>query len=145
MLSKISMLGLDGSPVFFHRRGERLKVPRYQNTFRLEPFKAFHAAAVDKIIRDVMESKLSAITSYQPDQTSKLCLEIANDVLKAVGKRDYDRCKVVTQVYIIQRFEQSIHAAFQCFWDVERDNYSYHVFENNYIYAWCCVFGIYYD
>lgn len=55
------------------------------------------------------------------------------------------RYKIVTQVYIIQRFQQSMHAAFQCFWDVERDNYSYHVFENNHIYAWCCVFGVYYD
>lgn len=67
------------------------QIPRYQNTYRLEPFKAFHAAAVDKIVRDVMEIKLSAITSYQSDQTSKLCLEIASDVLKAVGKKDYDR------------------------------------------------------
>ncbi|XP_011053044.1 PREDICTED: tctex1 domain-containing protein 1-like [Acromyrmex echinatior] len=121
------------------------QIPRYQNTYRLESYKAFHAVAVDKIIRDVMEIKLSTITSYQPDQTSKLCLEIAGDVLKAVYKKDYDRYKIVTQVYIIQRFQQSMNAAFQCLWDVERDNYSYHVFENNHIYACCCVFGIYYD
>ncbi|EGI66366.1 hypothetical protein G5I_05175 [Acromyrmex echinatior] len=68
-----------------------LEIPRYQNTYRLESYKAFHAVAVDKIIRDVMEIKLSTITSYQPDQTSKLCLEIAGDVLKAVYKKDYDR------------------------------------------------------
>ncbi|XP_039303576.1 dynein light chain Tctex-type protein 2B [Solenopsis invicta] len=144
-LSKLSMIGFNGAGILFYRRGDRLKIPRYQNTFRLEPFRAFHAATVDKIVRDVMEIKLSAITSYQPDQTSKLCLEIASDVLKAVGKKDYDRYKIVTQVYIIQRFQQSIHAAFQCLWDVERDNYSYHVLENNHIYAWCCVFGVYYD
>ncbi|XP_018401650.1 PREDICTED: tctex1 domain-containing protein 2-like [Cyphomyrmex costatus] len=144
-LSKLSMIGFNGAGILFHKRGDRLKIPRYQNTYRLEPFRAFHSVAVDKIVRDVMEIKLSAITSYQPDQTSKLCLEIASDVLKAVGKKDYDRYKIVTQVYIIQRFQQSMYTAFQCLWDVERDNYSYHVFENNHIYAWCCVFGVYYD
>lgn len=55
------------------------------------------------------------------------------------------RCKVVVQVNIIQRSRQSICAAFQCLWDVERDNYSYHVLENDHVHAWCCVFGIYYD
>ncbi|XP_032673372.1 tctex1 domain-containing protein 2-like [Odontomachus brunneus] len=144
-LSKFSMIGINGGPMLFHRRGDRLKIPKYQNTFRLLPFKAFHALAVDKIVRDVMETKLLAIRSYEPDQASKLCLEIAADVLKAVGKKDYDRCKVVVQVNIIQRCRQSICAAFQCLWDVERDNYSYHVLENDHVHAWCCVFGIYYD
>ncbi|XP_012054101.1 PREDICTED: uncharacterized protein LOC105617138 [Atta cephalotes] len=89
-LSKLSMIGFNGAGTLFHKR-DRLKISKYQNTYRLEPFRAFHAVAVDKIIRDVMEIKLSAITSYQPDQTSKLCLEIASDVLKAVCKKDYDR------------------------------------------------------
>lgn len=55
------------------------------------------------------------------------------------------RCKVAVQVSIVQRARQSIYAAFQCLWDVERDNYSYHVSENDHVHAWCCVFGIYYD
>ncbi|KOX69731.1 Tctex1 domain-containing protein 1, partial [Melipona quadrifasciata] len=55
------------------------------------------------------------------------------------------RYKLVVQVTIVQRFDQSVHGAFQCLWDVERDNYSYYVFENNHIHAWCCVFGLYYD
>ncbi|XP_014474301.1 PREDICTED: tctex1 domain-containing protein 2-like [Dinoponera quadriceps] len=144
-LSKFSMIGINGSPMFFHRRGDRLKMPKYQNTFRLLPFKPFHALAVDKIVRDVMETKLLAITSYEPDHASKLCLEIAADVLKAVEKKDYDRRKLVVQVNIIQRYRQGICAAFQCLWDVEHDNYSYHVSENDHVHAWCCVFGIYYD
>ncbi|XP_070528280.1 dynein light chain Tctex-type 5 [Cardiocondyla obscurior] len=100
---------------------------------------------VDKILRDVIEIKLSMVTSYHSNQTSRFCLEIVIDVLKAIGKKTYDRYKIVTQVHIIQRDQQSLHAAFQYLWDAERDNYSYHVFENNHIYAWCCVFGVYYD
>ncbi|XP_011151687.1 tctex1 domain-containing protein 1 [Harpegnathos saltator] len=140
------MIGINGGlTMLFHRRGDRLKIPRYQNTFRLLPFKAFHALTVDKIVRGVMERKLSAITSYEPDQASKLCLEIAADVLKTVVKKDYDRCKLAVQVSIVQRCRQSICAAFQCLWDVERDNYSCHVLESDHVHAWCCVFGIYYD
>lgn len=55
------------------------------------------------------------------------------------------RYKFVAQVTIVQRNDQAIHAGFQSLWDAERDNYSCYVFENNHIYAWCCVFGIYYE
>ncbi|KAL0100668.1 hypothetical protein PUN28_019219 [Cardiocondyla obscurior] len=100
------MIGFNGAGILFRRRADRLK-----------------------ILRDVIEIKLSMVTSYHSNQTSRFCLEIVIDVLKAIGKKTYD----------------SLHAAFQYLWDAERDNYSYHVFENNHIYAWCCVFGVYYD
>ncbi|XP_053972970.1 dynein light chain Tctex-type protein 2B-like isoform X1 [Hylaeus volcanicus] len=163
--SKMSTLVSLGSRMFFHRRGDRLKVrptmasvnrhdftsvkclqiPKYQNTYRLESFDSFNAEAVDKIVLQVMEDKLSTVTSYQPSEMGKLCKEIGAELQKAIGKKDYDRYKIVAQVTIAQRLDQSVHAAFQCLWDVERDNYSYYVYENNHIYAWCCVFGIYYE
>ncbi|XP_053972971.1 dynein light chain Tctex-type protein 2B-like isoform X2 [Hylaeus volcanicus] len=143
--SKMSTLVSLGSRMFFHRRGDRLKIPKYQNTYRLESFDSFNAEAVDKIVLQVMEDKLSTVTSYQPSEMGKLCKEIGAELQKAIGKKDYDRYKIVAQVTIAQRLDQSVHAAFQCLWDVERDNYSYYVYENNHIYAWCCVFGIYYE
>ncbi|XP_043675661.1 dynein light chain Tctex-type protein 2B-like [Vespula pensylvanica] len=121
------------------------QIPVYQNTYRLEPFKSFSANTVDKIISAVMESKLSLLSVYHPDNASKLSMEISNDVYRAINKKDYDRCKIVVQVTIVQRMWQSVHSAFQCLWDAERDNYSYYVFENAHIYAWCCVFGLYYE
>ncbi|XP_012136786.1 dynein light chain Tctex-type protein 2B [Megachile rotundata] len=145
LLSKISVFGFLGSRMFFHKRGDRLKVPKYQNTYRLEPFRAYHADDVDKIVQNIMERKLSIVTSYDPQQAAQLTSEIGTDVQKAIIRKDYDRYKIVTQVGIGQRLDQGIHASFQCLWDVERDNYSYYVFENNHIYAWCCVFGIYYE
>ncbi|XP_076676825.1 dynein light chain Tctex-type 5 [Andrena cerasifolii] len=141
----MSMLGSIGSRVFFHRRGDRLKIPKYQNTYRLESFRGFDAQQVDKIVENVMENKLSTVTSYHPKESAKLCTEIGSDLQRAISKKDYDRYKIVAQVSIIQRLDQSIHGSFQCLWDVERDNYSYYVFENNHIYAWCCVYGIYYE
>ncbi|XP_054000853.1 dynein light chain Tctex-type protein 2B isoform X2 [Hylaeus anthracinus] len=143
--SKMSTLVSLGSRMFFHRRGDRLKIPKYQNTYRLESFDSFNAEAVDKIVLQVMEDKLSTVTSYQPSEMGKLCKEIGAELQKAISKKDYDRYKIVAQVTIAQRLDQSVHAAFQCLWDVERDNYSYYVYENNHIYAWCCVFGIYYE
>ncbi|XP_029034297.1 dynein light chain Tctex-type 5-like [Osmia bicornis bicornis] len=145
LLSKVSVLGLLGSRVFFHKRGDRVKIPRYQNTYRLEPFHAFHAHDVDILVKNIMERKLETVTAYDPNQTSKWCMDIGTDIQKAIFKKDYDRYKIVTQVGIIQRLDQSIHTSFQCLWDVERDNYSYYVYENNHIYAWCSVFGIYYE
>ncbi|XP_076620374.1 dynein light chain Tctex-type protein 2B [Colletes latitarsis] len=143
--SKISTIGSLASRMFFHRRGDRLKIPKYQNTYRLESFDSFNAEEVDKIVYDVMENKLSTVTSYQPDEMAKLCMDIGSELQNAISKKDYDRYKIVAQVTIAQRLDQSIHAGFQCLWDVDRDNYSYHVYENNHIYAWCCVFGMYYE
>ncbi|XP_060817383.1 dynein light chain Tctex-type protein 2B-like [Bombus pascuorum] len=121
------------------------EVPRYQNTYRLSSFNPFDVEVVDKLVMETMESKLSPVTAYHPNHMAKLCLEIGSDLQNALCKKDYDRYKLVTQVTIVQRLDQSVHAAFQSLWDAERDNYSYYVFENNHIYAWCCVFGLYYE
>ncbi|XP_043800634.1 dynein light chain Tctex-type protein 2B-like [Apis laboriosa] len=133
------------SRVFFHKRADRMKIPKYQNTYRLESFNPFNIEVVDNMVRDTMESKLSTVTSYHPNIMAKLCFEIDNELQNALLKKNYDRYKLVVQATIVQRFDQSLHAGFQCLWDVERDNYSYYVFQNNHIYAWCCVFAIYYE
>ncbi|KAK1117883.1 hypothetical protein K0M31_015554 [Melipona bicolor] len=122
-----------------------MQIPRYQNTYRLTSFNPFDVEAVDKMVMETMVSELSPVTSYHPNHMAKLCLKIGSDLQNALCKKDYDRYKLVVQVTIVQRFDQSVHGAFQCLWDVERDNYSYYVFENNHIHAWCCVFGLYYD
>ncbi|XP_076224452.1 dynein light chain Tctex-type 5 [Nomia melanderi] len=145
LLSKASILGSLGSRMFFHKRGDRLKIPKYQNTYRLESFRSFNVQAVDELLMETMENKLCAVTTYDPIQSARLCLDIGADLQRAISKKDYDRYKIVAQVSIVQRLDQCIHASFQCLWDLERDNYSYYVFENNHIYAWCCVFGLYYE
>ncbi|XP_076640666.1 dynein light chain Tctex-type 5 [Halictus rubicundus] len=145
LLSRVSMVGSVGSRMFFHKRGDRLKIPKYQNTYRLESFCSFNIEVVDALVKEAMENRLSLVTAYNPHQAAKLCQDIGSDVQKAISKKDYDRYKIVAQVSIVQRLDQSIHASFQCLWDVERDNYSCYVFENNHIYAWCCVFGIYFE
>ncbi|KAL2714296.1 dynein light chain Tctex-type 5-like [Vespula squamosa] len=145
-LSKLSLVSnVNASRFLYQLRGNKIKIPIYQNTYRLEPFKSFSISVVDNIVSTVMENKLSPISVYHPDNACKLSMEISKDVFKAINKKDYDRCKIVVQVTIVQRMWQSVHSVFQCLWDVERDNYSYYVFENSHIYAWCCVFGLYYE
>ncbi|XP_078049789.1 dynein light chain Tctex-type protein 2B [Augochlora pura] len=145
LLSKMSMVGSFGSRMFFHKRGDRLKIPKYQNTYRLESFNSFNAEVVDELVMDVMSSRLETVAAYHPIHAAKLCQEIGSELMKAVSKKDYDRYKIVAQVTIVQRLDQSIHASFQCLWDVDRDNYSYYVYENDHIHAFCCVFGLYYE
>ncbi|XP_023290823.1 tctex1 domain-containing protein 3 [Orussus abietinus] len=120
-------------------------IPRYQNSYRLEPYRRFEPEAVDKILRDVMEKKLPILTTYQHQLVTRLAAEISTEVLRAISRKDYDRCKVIVQVNIMQRQFQSAHVAFKCLWDVERDNYSYYVYESHAVYAWVCVFGLYYE
>ncbi|XP_017876750.1 tctex1 domain-containing protein 2-like [Ceratina calcarata] len=142
--SRISGLS-SGSRMFFYRRADRLKIPKYQNTYRLESFRKFDVEVIDMMVENVMVRKLSPVTAYHPNQMSRLCSDIGSDLQTALCRKDYDRYKLVVQVTIVQRFDQGIHSGAQCLWDVERDNYSYYLFENNHIYAWCCVFGMYYE
>ncbi|KOX69730.1 hypothetical protein WN51_05015 [Melipona quadrifasciata] len=79
------------SRVFFHKRVDRQKIPRYQNTYRLTSFNPFNVEAVDKIVMETMVSELSPVTSYHPNHMAKLCLKIGSDLQNALCKKDYDR------------------------------------------------------
>lgn len=67
------------------------QVPKYQNSYRLEPYNRFNPEVVDKIVKTAMDNRLSTVTSYDPSEATKLSKDVAGDVLKALVKRDYDR------------------------------------------------------
>ncbi|XP_033223561.1 tctex1 domain-containing protein 2-like [Belonocnema kinseyi] len=133
------------SAALFLKRADGSWVPRYQNSYRLEPYNRYNPEVVDKIVKTAMENRLSTVTSYDPSEATKLSKDVTGDVLKALIKKDYDRCKHVVQVSVIQNAFQSVNVSLGCLWDIERDNYSYYVFQNNHIHAWCAVFGLYYE
>ncbi|XP_051161617.1 dynein light chain Tctex-type protein 2B-like isoform X1 [Leptopilina boulardi] len=145
-LNRKSLSGLNvPTGNFFRKLADGSWMPRYQNSYRLEPYNRFNPEVADSIIKNIMVKKLSTLTLYDPTEVEKLITDIINEVLKALIKRDYDRCKLVVQASVVQNAFQGINVGLGCLCDSERDNYSYYVYENIHIHAWCMAFAVYYE
>ncbi|NXF11309.1 TC1DA protein, partial [Smithornis capensis] len=108
------------------------------------PFERFPVAAVDEILRDVVESYLRE-QRYEPAQ----CREVAKDIAEVVKARVKDlvipRYKIVVVTYIGQLDEQSIQIGSRCLWDPVSDTFSSYVFKNTSLFAVANVYGVYFE
>ncbi|XP_072763118.1 dynein light chain Tctex-type protein 2 [Anoplolepis gracilipes] len=120
------------------------EVPKYQNTYRMEPQNPFKADLADKIVKSVMNNRLDEL-AYDDTVVAKLCGDIASEIRRRVKKLNFDRHKIVVTVTIIEKTSQSVETAVGFLWDSEKDNYSLFSLEGRSFYAQCCVFGIYYE
>lgn len=68
-----------------------MQVPKYQNTYRMEPQNPFKTDLVDKIVRTVMNNRLDELT-YDDTVVAKLCSDIALEIRRRVKKLNFDRC-----------------------------------------------------
>ncbi|XP_020709954.1 dynein light chain Tctex-type 5-like [Athalia rosae] len=123
---------------------ESKTAPRYQNTYRLESYKPFNVDMVDKIIKQVMINNLEDIV-YDPKECPRLCGEISEDIRDRIKRLNFDRYKIVVIVTINEKASQAIQSSMRFIWDVARDNYSTFTFETRTFFAYCCVFGVYYE
>ncbi|XP_028049264.2 tctex1 domain-containing protein 3 [Monomorium pharaonis] len=120
------------------------EVPKYQNTYRMEPQNSFKIDLVDKIVRSVMNNRLDEIM-YDDAEAVKLCGDIAAEIRRRVKKLNFDRHKIIVTVMIIEKASQSVETTLSFLWDSERDKYSAFSYEGRTFHAQCSVFGIYYE
>ncbi|XP_011308497.1 tctex1 domain-containing protein 1-like isoform X2 [Fopius arisanus] len=120
------------------------QTPIYQNTYQLRARNPFRADPVDEIVRNVMQMRLGEMT-YDPEIAAKLCAHIAKEIRKKLMKLEFDRCKIIVLVTMIEKASQAINTKMGFVWDVERDNYSTYNFETSSFYAHCLVIGAYYE
>jgi outer membrane receptor for ferric coprogen and ferric-rhodotorulic acid len=66
-----------------------MKVPKYQNSYWLDPYLPFRYEVSDKILAQVMTDTLK--DEQYSENTVNLCRNIAADVLDRLYKTDYDR------------------------------------------------------
>ncbi|KAL6424606.1 hypothetical protein ACFW04_009948 [Cataglyphis niger] len=118
--------------------------PRYQNTYRLEPYKAFKCEIVDQILMDVMQHYLTDM-KYQPQTCMQMCEKISAETRDRIYRKYYDRYKVVIIITIVQKLGQDVYISFGKLWDIQRDNYSTHVVETPEFAAMGLVVGTYYE
>ncbi|XP_076234752.1 dynein light chain Tctex-type protein 2 [Calliopsis andreniformis] len=117
---------------------------KYQNTYRLEAYNTFKADLVEKIIETILSNKLENV-SYDAAVCPKLCESVATDIRDRIKKLNFDRCKIVVNMAIIEKASQSVQTSIGFLWDIGRDNYSTFMYEARTFHAYCCVFGLYYE
>ncbi|CAG5093910.1 Similar to Dynlt5: Dynein light chain Tctex-type 5 (Mus musculus) [Cotesia congregata] len=137
-------LGIHRGSVAFRIGKAGFKVPRYQNTYQLESTNPFSHNIVDKILKNIMTTKLTGVT-YNPILCLQLCQDIAIQVKKQIYKADFSRYKYIVVISIIEKASQGIHTSMGFLWDDQRDTYSKYVFENSQFYAIGIAAGVYYE
>ncbi|XP_012261480.2 dynein light chain Tctex-type 5-like [Athalia rosae] len=120
------------------------KIPKYQNSYRLNAYNPFKHEAIDKILEEVITTTLTGM-KYNPEVCMKLCQDMTAEIRNRVYRKDYDRYKFIVQVTIIEKTGQSVNVATGRLWDVERDGYSTFTFESPQMYAVGIVVGLYYE
>ncbi|XP_046387761.1 dynein light chain Tctex-type 5-B-like isoform X4 [Ischnura elegans] len=118
---------------------------RYQNTYRLESKKPFNRDSVTKIIKDTLERELTLLKKYDPEDCKRLSWSMAEDIRSQVKALEFDRYKIVTRVYIVEKLQQGIFIDSCFLWDAERDTFATYEFENMYVRAVAIVYGLYCD
>ncbi|XP_014214997.1 tctex1 domain-containing protein 1 [Copidosoma floridanum] len=122
----------------------KFKTPKYQNSYRLEPYLPFKFEFSDKLLVQTMTQKLENLR-YDPETCVELCQSMAGEIREKLYKTDYDRVKYVVSMTIIENAGQSLVVGNGRLWDSERDTYSVFVFDNPFLYAVGLVVALNYE
>jgi len=66
------------------------QIPKYQNTYRLEPYKPFKCEIVDMILIDVMQDYLVGL-KYQSQVCMQMCQKMSEEVRYKICREFYNR------------------------------------------------------
>ncbi|KDR12956.1 tctex1 domain-containing protein 2-like [Zootermopsis nevadensis] len=114
------------------------------NTYHLEAKNPFKPNCVKQVIRALIDKELEGV-KYNPETCTRLCLTLSEELRSRIKVLGYDRCKLVCTVEIGEKCSQSVYSVLSFLWDTEHDNYAFYTYENSYIYAVACVYGVYYE
>ncbi|NXO98560.1 TC1DA protein, partial [Certhia brachydactyla] len=108
------------------------------------PGRRFPVAAVDGILREVVENALRE-QRYEPGP----CREAARDIAEAVKERvkalAVPRYKLVVVAHVGQLGGQSLQISSRCLWDAQSDTFSSYTFQNTSLFAVANVYGVYFE
>ncbi|KAI9362527.1 Tctex-1 family-domain-containing protein [Zopfochytrium polystomum] len=116
----------------------------YENTYKMKPDKKFQSEPVRRLAEEILGSSL-AKAKYNAETSPELAKKIANEILAAVNKLEYERYKVVVDVTIGEFKGQGIRVASRTLWDTSTDTYASASFRNASLFAVAIVFGCYFE
>ncbi|XP_046550315.1 dynein light chain Tctex-type protein 2B-like [Haliotis rubra] len=135
---------------FFDKRGKygsrlssqtQMQVPK-EPSYRMEPHKKFSPEKVHGVIEEVLNEKLGRF-KYNPKFCANISKVLSDEIKDKVKLLGYDRYRIICQVHIGEKKDQSIVTCSRCVWDDNLDNYATYTFQNNFIFSTATVFGVY--
>ncbi|NWX51793.1 TC1DA protein, partial [Steatornis caripensis] len=108
------------------------------------PPKRFPVAAVDDILKDVLEKYLRE-QPYEPARCREMAMDVAEVIKARVKDLAIPRYKIVVVTHIGQLNEQSMQIGSRCLWDPESDTFSSYVFKNTSLFALANVYAVYFE
>lgn len=113
-------------------------------TYRLKPSEKFSAAAVRRIMAEVVTERMTGVR-YSPVTCSALSAHLADDVKERVKDLHYDRYKIVCVVTMGERREQDVRIGGRCEWFTDTDNVASYNWQAEDVFCNVLVYGIYVD
>ncbi|XP_071119538.1 dynein light chain Tctex-type protein 2B-like [Haliotis cracherodii] len=111
-------------------------------SYRMEPHKKFSPERVRGVIEEVLDGKLERF-KYNPKFCANISKVLSDEIKDKVKLLGFDRYKIICQVHIGEKREQSVVTCSRSVWDDNLDNYATYTFQNNYIFCTGTVFGVY--
>ncbi|NXC42367.1 TC1DA protein, partial [Penelope pileata] len=108
------------------------------------PSQRFPVAAVDAVLKDVLESCLQG-QPYEPCLCGEMARTMAEVIKARVKALAVPRYKIVVVTHIGQLNEQSMQIGSRCLWDPATDTFASYVFKNASLFALAVVYAVYFE
>lgn len=117
-----------------------------ENTYRMGPEEGcrFSAGRTKQITQATLDRYLEGVC-YSPDSCSQLCQMLSDLVLSKLKDVNPPRYKLVCQLVVGQSGKQGVRVASRSLLNVDTDNYTSAVFQNQSLFAVAIVHGVYFE
>ncbi|NXC76011.1 TC1D4 protein, partial [Anhinga anhinga] len=136
-----SHVSFSGLPLF-----QPILKTRLENTYRMQPDEGckFDAGRVQRVLEGALAGALGT-TVYSPQGSALLAQSLA-ELLRSQAKEVVPpRYKLVCQVLLGRRGQQSLLVASRALWDPESDSFASTTFSNASLFAVATVHGVYFE
>lgn len=96
---------------------------------------------VERLLKNLLEDRLGKMR-YSPKICPNMCKILSEEIKQKVKQLNFDRYKIVCNVTIGQKKDQSVVTSSRCVWDDKLDNYASYAFQNEHIFCTAIVFGV---
>lgn len=111
-------------------------------TYSMEPSKKFSSSCAEKVIKDVLDDKLTGY-KYNPQCCSKMMKYMSEEIKDRIKCMGFDRYKILCTVVLCQRVEQAAVCSSRCIMDTTNDTYATYTFKNEQFICNASVYGLY--
>ena len=118
--------------------------PRFENTYQLEPEMTFPSCAGNRLIKQVLESKL-AEENYDAKKSSSLACEISDVIRAKIKELNIPRYKIAVLVHLGQKYDQGMVVGTRSLWTSKHDTFCSASYTNRTLFAVGTVYACYYE